>query len=284
MKFGVHYLTLCSIAVLLTAKPVLAQIGPKPIDSSANVLQAEVLLLGSYHMGNPGRDLVNMKADDVLAPKRQTEIEELTEVLERFHPTKIAVEWDVASQSALDRRYGEYLSGKRELERDETQQIGFRLAKKLGLKKLYAIDTMWDFPYGSVVNWAKAHGRTAELEAVSRVSAEQARQENEYLSTHSVLDYYRRINSPQSRATDAAFYARLGHFGDDDDPAGARLLMRWHERNTFILTSLLGVMEPGDRVLVIYGAGHMTHLRRFIGDDPTLKLRSLEELLASDKQ
>jgi hypothetical protein len=28
----------------------------------------------------------------------------------------------------------------------------------------------------------------------------------------------------------------------------------------------------------------MTHQRRFIGDDPTLKLRSLEELLASDKQ
>jgi pheromone shutdown protein TraB len=84
-------------------------------------------------------------------------------------------------------------------------------------------------------------------------------------------------------AADAAFYARMGHFGDDEDPAGARLLMRWHERNTFILTSLLEVIEPGDRVLVLYGAGHLTHLSRLIGDDPTLRLRRLEELVGEKR-
>jgi hypothetical protein len=53
-----------------------------------------VLVLGTYHMDNPGPDLHNTKADDVLAPKRQAEIEELTAVLARFRFTKIAVEWD----------------------------------------------------------------------------------------------------------------------------------------------------------------------------------------------
>ena len=33
----------------------------------------EVMVLGTYHMGNPGRDLVNVRADDVTAPKRQAE-------------------------------------------------------------------------------------------------------------------------------------------------------------------------------------------------------------------
>jgi hypothetical protein len=59
--------------------------------------------------------------------------------------------------------------------------------------------------------------------------------------------------------------------------------MRWYERNTLFLTGLLGVIEPGDRVLVIYGAGHQTHLRRFIADDPTLKLHTLDELLVAAK-
>jgi pheromone shutdown protein TraB len=60
-------------------------------------------------------------------------------------------------------------------------------------------------------------------------------------------------------------------------------LTRWYERNTFILTSLLGIIEPADRVLVLYGAGHQTLLRRFIADDPTLKLRTLDELIVSAK-
>lgn len=36
--------------------------------------RAEVLVLGVYHMASPGHDIFNMKADDVLAPKRQAEI------------------------------------------------------------------------------------------------------------------------------------------------------------------------------------------------------------------
>ncbi len=272
-----------ALCLLLAAAPCSAEGGPKVIDASAPSPQAEVLLLGSYHMDNPGLDLHDMKADDVLSPKRQTEIEELATVLEHFRPTKIAIEWDAGSQPQLDRAFGEYLNGKRELTRDERQQVGFRLAKNLGLKKLYAIDTMWDFPYGSLVNWAKANGRSTELAAIDRMGAEQSKADEEYLRGHTVLDMYRRLNSPEWIAADAAIYARWGHFGDDNDPAGARLLMRWYERNTFILTSLLGVVEPGDRVLVIYGAGHQTHLRRFTADDPTLKLRTLDELLVAAK-
>ncbi|HMD14866.1 MAG TPA: hypothetical protein VKI62_09590, partial [Bacteroidota bacterium] len=41
--------------------------------------RAEVMVLGVYHMSNPGHDIYNMKADDVLAPKRQTEIAQLIE-------------------------------------------------------------------------------------------------------------------------------------------------------------------------------------------------------------
>jgi hypothetical protein len=48
--------------------------------------RAEVLVLGVYHMANPGRDVFNMKTDDVLAPKRQAEIVQLMRVLKAFGP------------------------------------------------------------------------------------------------------------------------------------------------------------------------------------------------------
>jgi hypothetical protein len=284
MQFrGSHLPFYSTVFLLLSGIPAPAQNKLKSIDASDGIPQAEVLVVGTYHMDNPGRDLHNTKADDVLAPKRQAEIEELTAVLARFRPTKIAVEWDAGDQVGLERVFGQYAAGQRQLTPDERQQVGMRLAKLVGLKKIYAADTMWDFPYGSLVNWAKANGRSAELEAIDRMGAEQTKADGEYLLSHTVLDMFRRLNSSESIAENAAIYARLGHFGDDNDPAGARLLTRWYERNTFILTSLLGVIEPGDRVLVLYGAGHQTLLRRFIADDPTLKLRTLEQLLVSAK-
>lgn len=77
---------------LAVATPALAHEAPAP-----PAARAEVLVLGVYHMANPGRDIFNMKADDVLAPERQAEIARLVEVLKGFHPTKVAVEddpWD----------------------------------------------------------------------------------------------------------------------------------------------------------------------------------------------
>jgi len=44
--------------------------------------EVEVLLLGTYHMDNPGRDAVNVEADDVLSADRQSELEQLCDRLE----------------------------------------------------------------------------------------------------------------------------------------------------------------------------------------------------------
>ena len=51
-----------------------------------------VLLLGSYHMSNPGADRFNLESDDVLSPRRQQEIEDLVERLSAFKPTVVALE------------------------------------------------------------------------------------------------------------------------------------------------------------------------------------------------
>src|SRR3546814_8445877 len=40
------------------------------VEADVPVPQAEFLLLGSYHMNNPGRDVHNTRADDVLTEQR----------------------------------------------------------------------------------------------------------------------------------------------------------------------------------------------------------------------
>jgi hypothetical protein len=132
--------------------------------SKEEAKRAEVLVLGVYHMSNPGHDIFNMHADDVLAPRRQQEIAELAEVLRKFKPTKIAVEHD--SQGKLNARYEKYLAGNYVLTANETDQIGLRLAKELGHITIYAVDADGDFPFQRVVNYAKATGQSARLDAM----------------------------------------------------------------------------------------------------------------------
>src|SRR6266850_685907 len=125
----------CLIFVLfaLTFGSAVAALGQQ-----ATTGRPEVLVLGVYHMSNPGRDVFNMKADDVLAPKRQREIAELIEVLKKFQPTKVAIEADPDGPRVG--QYANYLAGKRTLTGNEIEQLGFRLAKEMGHKTIYPVD------------------------------------------------------------------------------------------------------------------------------------------------
>src|SRR5207247_312395 len=67
---------------------------PSAVSQVEKPARAEVLVLGVYHMANPGHDIFNMQADDVLAPKRQAEIAQVIAALKKFNPTKIALEAD----------------------------------------------------------------------------------------------------------------------------------------------------------------------------------------------
>ncbi len=66
------------------------------------------MILGMYHMSNPGLDVNNIKADDVLAPKRQAEIADFVAQIKRFKPTKIAIEVP-AENTKIAEAYAQYL-------------------------------------------------------------------------------------------------------------------------------------------------------------------------------
>ena len=274
-------LLLTGVSILLASLVSFAQNSPirLPSDRLEGPPVAEVLILGTYHMDNPGQDIFNMKADDVLAPKRQAEIRELLDVLARFHPTKIAIEAD--SDSPKIKQYQDYLAGKYELSRDERDQIGFQLCKELNLPKIYGIDADGDFPYLAIQDYAKAHGREKELESLMEHVGKTVKDENEFLNSHSVLQMLLRMNSNEAVRRGLAAYAMFAHFGEEYNYPGARLLTEWYRRNLRIHTHLLNVIEPGDRVLVIFGAGHLGLLRQAVQADPTLKLRTIQEFVSS---
>ncbi|SRR5258708_3151992 len=239
--------------------------------------RAEVLVLGVYHMANPGHDIFNTQADDVLVPKRQAEIEQLTATLKKFNPTKIAVEADVYSDR-VPKSYADYLAGKHELTRNEIEQIGFRLAKELGHKTVYAVDVDGDFPFQRVVNYAKASGRSKELEAMMSEIGGMVSAQNAYLASHTVLETLLYMNSDQKVAADVGYYYREAQLGEPGDWAGADLVSEWFRRNMRIYTNVVKLADsPNERVLVIFGSGHLGWLQHDFASNPKLRVRKLAE-------
>jgi basic membrane lipoprotein Med (substrate-binding protein (PBP1-ABC) superfamily) len=260
------------VVIFAAVLPAVAQQSP---ETSA---RAEVLVLGVYHMSNPGHDIFNTKVDDVLAPKRQAEIAQVTATLAKFHPTKIAVERTVGDDR-ITKAYADYLAGKHELTSNEIEQLGFRLAKELGHKTVYAVDVDGEFPFQHIINYAKASGRSKELDALLGEIGAKVKAENAYLASHTVLETLLYMNADDEIAEYVGFYYREAQFGEPWDWAGADLLAEWYRRNIRIYSNIMQLVDsPNERVLVIYGAGHTGWLQHNFASNPKIRLRKLTEL------
>ena len=239
--------------------------------------RAEILVLGTYHMANPGRDVFNMSADDVLAPKRQAEIAELLEVLKRFKPTKIAIESTVY-EDRRPKQYADYLAGKYTLTANEIEQVGFRLAKELGMKAIYPVDIDGEYPMQRVINFAKAKGQSQIMDRLMSDVGEMVKEQDAYLKSHTILETLLLMNDDKTAAQDVGFYFREARLGEPGDYAGPDLLASWYQRNIRIFNNIAAIIEsPNERVLVIYGAGHLGWLRQDVENDPSMRLRKLAE-------
>ena len=245
-----------------------------------------VMILGSTHLANDGLDVYNTKMDDVRAPKRQREIEQLVEQLKEFKPTKIALELDEKTHGAgTQTEYQGYLKGTYKLKRGEGDQIGFRLAKQMGHPKLYCVDYRLDYrkddpiiPFDefdwnllNYIGFAEEHnlnhllppppdeGKVTQGEkGVTWIEPEK------YVP---IIDMYIRDNDPEGIRMDHQRYIRwIARVGLGDQYPGASWLSHyWYDRNMKIYVNLTRITESAeDRILLIIGGGHVYLIQQFL--------------------
>ena len=270
--------------LFLSTFAVKAQIGI--VDRDAKT-KPTLVVLGTYHMGTPGNNVINGKVDDISTPERQKQIVELVEKLKKFKPTKIAVECDVEDDAKTQEFYDKYLSGKYELTKNETNQIGFRLAKDLDHKKVYCVD--WGiFPDDPLYNYEKYAAKDAELDKflkdVYRKLKEKSDAESERLFKLSVADQFILINQPDRIEKDHQGYFDLMRIGLRAEYVGANYLSWWYGRNMKILTNIIRITDsPNDRILVVYGVGHAKLLNQFAKESDFYTVESPLKYLKTKK-
>ena len=249
------------LAALLFAARVNASDRPSP--------PIEVMIVGVFHMANPGRDLHNLKADDMLEPKRQTEIAALTDALARFKPTKVGVEWP---EDVVSERYQQYLDGTLPPSRNEVVQLGFRLAKTAKSDGVYSLDADGDFPYERLKNFAETRGFGPLLDEQNATIQKQVDEQARLLADKGVAPALRFLNDPARIKDSNGFYRSLLRVGAAGDQPGADLVAAWYHRNFLICANLLQLAKPADRIVVFFGAGHAFLLRQCVMETPGLKL------------
>jgi len=284
MKLREKFFLFGFCSLFLSTVAVKAQLGV--VDRDARI-KPTLVILGTYHMGTPGNNVVNGKVDDVTSPERQKQMVELVEKLKEFNPTKIVVECDLEDDAKTQEIYERYLSGNYQLSKNETNQIGFRLAKESGHKKVYCVDwsDFWDDPS---INYEKYASKDAELDSFlkgvyrnlkSEVDAEHAK-----LFTLPVTDQLVFLNQPDRMEKDHQVYFDFVRIGRDKEYIGANYVSWWYRRNLIILDNIIRITDsPKERILVIYGYGHLKLLTQFAKESGFYNVESPLKYLQSKK-
>jgi len=156
---------------------------------------------------------------------------------------------------------------KLETRTDESLMIGARLAVRLGLERLYAMD---DHTADSATGDDKAFGdalmKTWDNPATKQRTAVDKAQEGLLASAEGVLAMYRADNAPGQ----AALIYRSDFGAALNEPSaqrfGRQYVGYWETRNLRMAANIRDVlgMRPGQRMLVIVGASHKGYLESYL--------------------
>ncbi|UGQ44866.1 DUF5694 domain-containing protein [Massilia endophytica] len=272
---------LWALAGLLTAAQAMAADLPLLRDrTEAN--RPTLMLLGTPHFANYNRDIVNTQVPDILSPQRQAEIAKVAQALAAFKPTKVAVEIAAKGQDKLSATYRAYVAGSHKLQSDEYQQLGMRIAAAAGHADIYAVD--WnEMPPGKIEDidydeWATKNGKAALLDQIRLNPA--VAEYNRQLPHTTVAQWLLKYNQPEALADSHRRYFDYAMLGNSEQQPGANWLASWYGRNLKIFSKLVALApQPGDRILVIYGAGHIPLLREYALQSGAFNLADPQPLL-----
>jgi hypothetical protein len=291
MKKWIYLLAAISVFNVAGAQKVnwkkINSLDPDLILRSQTPAPTQVLLLGTFHFDYPNKDAHKTdSADyvDVLSPQRQREIKELAEVIKRFKPTRVYIE--SRRQSFHDSLYAQYRAGKYQLERNEIFQVGYRVAAEQGLEGVYAVDasSFLSENYKKIPQFASDTNPSPAVDA-RRDRMWQQRYSKLYDAGDSIdkeltiLENYLFMANPKIQRRDNGAYLTTG-FATTNNDGPDYLATWWYSRNLRIFNNILKTRPaPADRIVVLFGNGHMAHLNEFFRSSPEFEVVELKDLV-----
>ncbi len=262
------------LTILFTTFLFLTSLGvvAETTENKAHEKPIQIMVIGLEHFANPGQDLINKKVDSVLTPKKQKELQDIAKGLLRFKPTLVAVEQQTLEPQYIDTDYHIFKVEDLLKEPNETVQVGYRLANMMGLENVYGIDEQ---PSDGEPNYFPAdkffkHLADTKQQDKFNQSFEATKKELEQFFAKSkdlsLSEYLAMLNSKGSPVISLKFYLEMLKYDQGEKQPGAEVFAYYMMRNTKIASKLLDVAKSGDRVVIVYGAGHKAWLDFIFGN------------------
>jgi len=261
----------------------------------------QIVLLGTFHYGATSDP--NKPDFDALAPKRQTEINQVVELLAKYNPDKIFVEHEPSRQAKWDKIYEDFKKGIEPTGNDlinEIFQLGIKTAKKNNKSSgVICVDYQVPTDFETALKNAKddvERGYIRQVQAIKDAPEPKNTNENFLfapfpaskdfkilkLADTNLRDYYLWQNSPEAIIRNHYIndhYLALA-IGENENYVGAEYESVWYNRNLKILTNILRTASSEDnRYLLIIGAGHVKTLQDFFSGNPYFEVTSVESIL-----
>lgn len=225
---------------------------------SAQSSKKQVMLLGVYHFAS-NNDMIKSKLDDVTTDKRQLELADLANKLQKFKPDKIFIEWNYSRNGIfLDSTYDAYINNNFELRNNEVYQIGYRLGKILGHNKLYCMDAPGKWLYDTLVYSANKNNQQDILDSYLKEMAASSKEFDSLNAQRSIIQNFIALNSEnKSESWKGNFVLLAPYIGNPGEYEGSEFLGEWYKRNIRMYSNIIRTVDANDeRILVIVGNGH----------------------------
>ncbi|WP_425447920.1 DUF5694 domain-containing protein [Dethiothermospora halolimnae] len=249
--------------------------------------KAKVMILGTYHFKENDLHAVKEKPKDIMSDESQQELEEVLDKLRKFKPNKIAVEVQVENSEVLNNNYDKWCNGDLLSDEDrkgitdhrsEVEQLGFKLAKSLNHNKIYPIDVVGMIPFEKAFEYAN-NNKQEFMEHFNGKMKEHEKETNYMHNNLTIGEILKNLNEPKEIEEQHKVYIDFCKLGAGDNYCGADVLSKWYERNIRIFSNLQAIAQEDDRVLVIYGAGHLATLRELVKSSRNMELIEAIEYL-----
>ena len=233
---------------------------------STHLEQTQIMTLGVFHFSYPNLDAVKTAEEDkisVLDEPWQSEIVAIAKAIEEFRPTIIAIESNPSQQSRTDSLYQLYQEGKWELQTNETQQLGFRIARNLGIDRIYCVDDMGKH-YDNIHEIFGDSNRMSAFENYYLASPYRQIMQKQAPRIKSIIDELLFQNHPDQvrHGLESYFLHPFKYEENPGDFTGVDFETgRWFNRNLRIFRNVQRIKRTSeDRILLIIGHGHLNLL------------------------
>jgi hypothetical protein len=152
---------------------------------------------------------------------------------------------------------------------NEAVQIGYRLGKLSAHNRVYAIDD------DTALDMSAMNHPTPSLTAALHTLRDVDQPGN------SLLERYRIYNSEAWSKANHAVYVQANAIRTQENAyAGAEMVAKWYERNLKIFANIQHLAANHERLLILFGAGHLEILKSLVNADCNLELVDSSEYLS----